>query len=462
MIHSWTFYLVLWALIGLIPAIAQSEPLPVRGYYITFMRVPTLGFDEWKQMIDRIQEDGGNTVILWTAGAFKSRKFPITWAYNKSHRNIQSDFVRSLIDYAHERGMRVVLGFTPYAYDGVNQYPIEKPLLKATQKDGQPAQYWGLHSWGYNLCPAQPETQQFMLEYVREMFFEFYPNADGLMIESSDYAICHCSQCGSRFFDREFEFVKAISDEVWSRKHRAIVMVYPRYFEGRPVPGFSVSGARQPFDPRWWLFFTPHSAHIEPGLIRQSKQSVYWNEGLTLSSIWKIRDGARYARQNGITGFLPSLEPFTCPSGPPENPGPSLKPFHFEWLREGEMPLDELLMRLSRFAYQQATLNPEISDAALTRAIAERFFGSPNRLADASRLIYLHESFFLEADWFNPSPLVNPARLETSKPSPEKLQSYEQRISRLRILADHYKDSSGAIEQELSRIANYILAKWKR
>jgi len=35
-----------------------------------------------------------------------------------------------------------------------------------------------------------------MREYVREMAFDFYPEADGLFIESSDYAICHCAECG--------------------------------------------------------------------------------------------------------------------------------------------------------------------------------------------------------------------------------------------------------------------------
>ena len=30
-----------------------------------------------------------------------------------------------------------------------------------------------------------------MLEDVREMYFAFYPDADGLLIESSDDAICH-------------------------------------------------------------------------------------------------------------------------------------------------------------------------------------------------------------------------------------------------------------------------------
>src|SRR2546426_4625845 len=42
------------------------------------------------------------------------------------------------------------------------------------------------HCWGYALNPSRREAQTFMLEYAREMFFDFYPNADGLMIESSD------------------------------------------------------------------------------------------------------------------------------------------------------------------------------------------------------------------------------------------------------------------------------------
>ena len=53
-----------------------------------------------------------------------------------------------------------------------------------------------------------------MLEYAREMAFDFYPEADGLLIESSDYAICHCKDCGERFFEKEFEFVNVISEEM--------------------------------------------------------------------------------------------------------------------------------------------------------------------------------------------------------------------------------------------------------
>ena len=94
------------------------------------------------------------------------------------------------------------------------------------------------------------------------------------MIESSDYAICHCPDCGPHFFEREFEFVKQISEDVWSKKPDATIVVYPHYFSGTEVPGFGVKAAKLPFDPRWTLFFTPHSAHLDPVLIKQAKSSL--------------------------------------------------------------------------------------------------------------------------------------------------------------------------------------------
>ena len=140
----------------------------------------------------------------------------MTWRYNAEHENVRQDFVRDLIDHAHTRGIKVLLGFTPFGYDGVNHYPLEHPETEAVGKDGKPVGIAGIGCWGYNLCPSKPESQRFMLDYVREML-AFYPNADGLMIESSDYAICHCPDCGPRFFEKEFAFVRTISDELWLR-----------------------------------------------------------------------------------------------------------------------------------------------------------------------------------------------------------------------------------------------------
>src|SRR5262249_43291172 len=96
-----------------LPSPAEDErrgdgPFAQRGYYITFMRMPTYDLADWKSIIDGIHDDGGNTLLLWVAGAFRSRKFPITWEYNQEHENVRQDFVRDVIDHAHARGIKVL------------------------------------------------------------------------------------------------------------------------------------------------------------------------------------------------------------------------------------------------------------------------------------------------------------------------------------------------------------------
>src|ERR1051325_2341446 len=384
------------------PAPGAPNPIESRGYYMTFMRMPTFGLEAWKQIVDCVKNDGGDTLLLWTAGGFRSKKFPITWAYNRLHKNVEHDFVRELIDYAHLKGIQVLLCLTPFAYDGVNQFALEHPELRARQKNGQPANFWGMHSWGYNLCPAKAEAQKFMFDYAREMFLDFYPNADGLMIESSDYAICYCADCQGRYFDREFEFVRGISDALWGAKTNVTIVVYPHYFSPRAVPGFDVAGARQSFDPRWTLFFTPHSAHPDTNLIARARRSIYSDQGLSLGTPGSIRGAARLTQKYGITGYIPSLEPMTCPAGPPDKPGPLLKPFHFEWLSEGQMPLAELLIRVNRIAYREYSADPELSDAGFEEKLGFAIFGANASRQRIAALIRLQETWFAEAEWLAP------------------------------------------------------------
>ena len=84
----------------------SSTPAPVfaqRGYYILPCRTPTLGFEACRDMIDCMAEDQSNTVILWVAGGFRSKKFPITWQYSAEHLNVRADFMGKLIRHAHSR-----------------------------------------------------------------------------------------------------------------------------------------------------------------------------------------------------------------------------------------------------------------------------------------------------------------------------------------------------------------------
>lgn len=449
--------------------LSADEPFSIRGYYITFMRMPTLGLPEWKQAIDCIQHDGGNTLMLWVSGAFRSEKFPITWQYNQDHKNVQKDFVGALIEYAHKKKIKVLLGFTPFAYDGANQYALEHPELKAAQRSGKPTVLWGMHSWGYNLCPSRPESQRFMLEYAREMFFDFYPNADGLLIESSDYAICFCDDCREHFFEKEFEFVTNISSEIWRAKPNAMIVVFPHYFSGRTVPGFKVCGAKEKFDPRWTLIFTPHSAHLDTDLIRAAKSSIWWNDAPALHTWREIRDGARQAKESGLSGYVPSLEAFCyklehAENGEPEIVGKQLKPFGFPWLHDGKMPYNELPVRVNRIAYREFTRNPNLTEDGFKRILGNEIFGKKRTLKATDDLFFIQQTWFLDRDWWTASPLVTPQLLKSQaareKWSKEKLAYYRAQLDRIRKVEADYHGSKNPGEREMHRIAKWICDAW--
>ncbi len=458
------------AALAQIPAGGEPRPFPLRqrGYYFTFPRMPTFGLDAWKQIIDRTQADGGNMVILWMAGGFRSKKFPETWEYNRDHANVRQDFCRDLIDYAHGKKIKVLLGFTPFGYDGVNQMSLARPAWRATGPDGQPTLKFGFHSWGYNLCPARADTQQFMLEYIREMFHDFYPKADGLLVESSDYAACHCKDCGAKFYEHEFRFVKAISEDVWATNKDALIVVYPHYFTGAETPGLGVPAARQPFDPRWALFFTPHSAHPDARLIGQARDAIWWDDAVTRQTPQAIRDGVLRARREKCTGYIPSLEVFTyVPTEPEEGQhylvGKRRVPYGFGWLKDGQMPYDELPVRVNRIAYREFTQNPDLTDAEFRAILGKELFGDAATPAAVADALTLQELFAAERTWCQPAPLVSPERVRAMKAAGQltsrKRAEYEAALGRVRDIDRRYRGKGEAFA-ELGRLAQWVATQW--
>ena len=447
------------------------ETFAQRGYYLLPCRTPTLGYEVYCDLIDDLAGDRVNTLILWLAGGFRSKKFPVTWRYNAEHLNVRLDFMRRLIRHAHQRGIRCLLGFTPFGYDGVNQYPLEHPELKAVGPDGKLVGEFGIHSWGWNLCPAKPESQRFMLEYAREMAFDFYPEADGLFIESSDYAICHCPDCGPKYFDHEFRFVRTISDEVWARKPAATVVVYPHYFSGARLRlSFSEAVAtKQPFDSRWTLFFTPHSAAIEPDLIARAKGSWWWNEAPSRFNLSGIRDGARRAREAHCTGFIPSLECYSYVEtheefGEPWLNGRRQVPFGFGWLAEGDSPYRELPVRAARIACREYTANPDLSDDALHAVLGKELFGQRWQAAEVEDTLELCRVFGTDRDWSVPAPLPTPGLVESRRKAgrldAKKRALLRNQLARVRAIAarNHAAASPGA--RDLARIAQWLSDQW--
>jgi hypothetical protein len=307
-----------------------------------------------------------------------------------------------------------------------------------------------------------------MLEYVREML-GFYPNADGLMIESSDYAICHCSDCGPHFFEKEFEFVKRISQEVWAKKPDATIVVYPHYFSGDEVPGFGVRAAKQPFDPRWTLFFTPHSAHLDPALIKQAKSSLWWDDSPALRRPQDIRAGALRAKEAGVTGYVPSLEAYSFIATVPEEGQAWLKgrrqvPLGFGWLEPGEPPYGELPMRVNRIAYREFSHNPDLPFERYKEILGREVFGASSTPQPVDDLLTLQGVFAAERTWCQPSPVVSPERVRAMKAqgklTPQNSADYRTALDRLRSIERRNREPKSDGEKELRRIAGWVLDRW--
>lgn len=458
------------AMEGVAPAAAEaSRGFEHRGYYITFMRMPTFGLAAWKLAIDCFAADGINLLILWMAGGFRSKKFPQTWKYNEEHENVRADFAGELIRYAQAKGIKILLGFTPFGYDGVNQYTIDRPELRARKKDGQATDMFGIHCWGWNLCPSKPDSQRFMLEYIEEMFFDFYPDADGLLIESSDYAICHCPECAGHFYEREFDFVSGLSQRVWRDRPRAMIVVYPHYFSGSKVPGLDAEAAKKKFDPRWTLFFTPHSAHPDRGLIGEARSSIWSDDGPALHGPQAIRQGAIRAREAKLEGYLPSLEGFSyitthIEEGRADLIGQRQIPFGFGWLKTGEMPYNELPIRVNRIAYREFSQDTGLGFEDFRKRLGREIFGGEVEAGWIEDLLLLQGVFFTGRTWCQSSPLVDPQRvrieLAAGRIKPAALAEYRESLRRVSEMVARHADSTNAGRREVHRIGGWVLGQW--
>lgn len=448
---------------------ATNPGFTTRGYYIILSRMPTFGLSEWKRILRYMKEDRCNFLILWVGGGFRSKKFPITWQYNRAHRNVEKDFVRELIDFGHSLDIKIVLGFTPFSYDGVNQYPLERPDLKAYQKNGTLAGLGGIDCWGYALNPSKMDAQKFMLEYASEMFFDFYANADGLFIESSDYAICYCPYCAGHYYEREFEFVKRISDRVWKVKHDATIVVYPHYFSGAEIPGFE-RGSRERYDPRWTLFFTPHSAPVHEDLVRMASNSINW-EPMVLLTPDEIRTRFQRMREHGVTGLVASLECESFVAQFPEGGnwnliGKRMKPFGYTWLGDDTDTYGYLLTRILRIAYREFSHDPGLPLDAFRDVLKKEVFADSTPSSAVDDLLVWQKAYVTDRGWFQAGPVMSPEilrqHLELGRVKPAQLEAYQAMLDRLKTIRRNYqepfKDPNVA---EMLRVIDWTLARWE-
>jgi hypothetical protein len=432
-------------------AAEPDGPFPYRGYYFILSRNPGYGLEDCRSIVDRMAADRANLLILWIGGGFPSKRYPETWDYQKDHRNIRENFAGAVIDHAHSRGIKVLLGLTPFAYDGVNRYGVAHPELGATDAAGKPAVTGGIHSLGRGLCPSKPAAREFMLGYCRELWEDFYPSADGLFLEHSDYGTCQCGECaGGNGLRREWELVEALASRAWGRRADALMLVYPQY-----------ASLGVEYDPRYVVFLAPHNMKGAERVKNPKVISIgYWDCGAFFGDL------CRRAAREGYAGVVPSMENFTY-----ENP----HAFDARWGPPGSAGWDDLLVRVTRLSFREYAARPGLDDAGFRDALRAELFDPDSPAAVLDDLLTLHRLLNRWDGWTwrggilkVPAAPVDPKAL-----GPNAREALERdvipalrdlRAIRERALASAGQDPASRGRKTLAQmaaIAGWVLDRWK-
>ena len=184
-----------------------------------------------------------------------------------------------------------------------------------------------------------------------------------------------------------------------------------------------------------------------------------------------------------MTGFVPSLEPFSYVMPRDEfgagGKGQRIVQLGFNWMPPEKMSLDELPARVQRLAYREFTKNPELEMAEFRKIVGRELFGQvtgvkngANALTGAEIAALVDDLLFLQSCvnfqrvWTWPSPLVDPKLYERKardvKWREANRTEYARRLERLRTIAT--TNGKGATEiaavSEMVRIAEFIADRW--
>ena len=235
------------------------------------------------------------------------------------------------------------------------------------------------------------------------------------------------------------------------------------------MPGLDAIAARQDFDSRWGLAFSPHSSPFNADLIRQARESFYWSDAPILGTPGRIADATRVARKNGVSGFIPSMEAFSYVTQHPEGGEPGQvgirrQAFARDTLADGRMPYRALLARVQRFAFREFSRDPALDSAQFQRDLGKHIFGDAASARATADLLELQRIFTFESDWYWPSPLLEPefflARAKRLNWDLAKRTEYRQNLDRLKTIARKYESSTNSEEREMSRLAQEVVARW--
>ena len=178
-----------------------------------------------------------------------------------------------------------------------------------------------------------------------------------------------------------------------------------------------------------------------------------------------------WGTKKNALGYVPSLEPFSYvlmreEFGASHLVGQRLSPLGFEWMDDPRRPLRELPARVLRFAFREFSENPDLPDEEFRRRAGQYLFGvetNPDRVRD---LFFLQDCINLNRDWVASSPVVSPEvfKLKSTREkwSEERKQDHKQRLARLREISARYANATKNNEQEMHRVASFIVGRWEK
>jgi hypothetical protein len=147
-----------------------------------YMKRPEDFLNDYRRAADFIGEHKLNGLIVW--GLLRER-----------HGGISS--ARSVVDYAAQRGVRLLAGigtshYGGFYYEGRHRFNVDTWLEQGRAE----LRYLDANNnrLKNTLCPSQPENQEWLRDGTRWLFQEF-PELGGLNLENGDFMACQCGDC---------------------------------------------------------------------------------------------------------------------------------------------------------------------------------------------------------------------------------------------------------------------------
>lgn len=301
----------------LVPENAPARPEVEAGYYvflgcgdyplITGAETHPLAnwtLPQWLELIGWMGTHGMNRLWVLLNGftlAYPSQRYP--QLRDRHARNVRENFLRTLIDRAHDAGVQVHLMLTTdgHARDFCRLYP------EAVRRDAQ-----GNPGAQFGLCLEHPVTQRYLFDLLEEAL-SLYPNADGLAVHPTesdpDRGNPESGEAFRRDTGKDLASAGPAERSTWYNQAyaRFLRIFFSRARELRPGLQCTMANC-------WWQDGHPGIyREILPEFARIAVWHYEWEK--TVAADWSIHQWLRAFPPERLL-YMPASQSYLCPAEP--------------------------------------------------------------------------------------------------------------------------------------------------